>query len=62
MKSIITSVIAILLLKVILMSLLIWGIGNFIIWIFDINYTWTIVHGLGTVGIVYSLRFIFGGR
>lgn len=27
-------------------SLIFWGLGNLIIWVFNINYIWTIWHGL----------------
>ena len=40
-------------------SLIFWGVGSLIIWIFKINYTWTLLHGLAC-GLVYSiLRGIF---
>lgn len=35
-------------------SIIFWGLGNLIVWVFHLNYTWTILHGL--VGaLIYSL-------
>lgn len=27
-------------------TVILWGVGNLVIWVFNINYTWTIWHGL----------------
>lgn len=40
-------------------SLIFWGIGNLIIFVFKINYEWTILHGLVSQIIFMILRNIF---
>lgn len=39
--------------------LIFWGVGNFIIWVFQINYNWTLLHGLATTLIYQILKEIF---
>lgn len=29
-------------------GLCMWGIGNFVLWVFKVNYEWTYLHGLAT--------------
>lgn len=48
------------LLLVFMSSLFFWGLGNLIIWVFKINYTWTIWHGVVVTVIVMVLKSIFG--
>lgn len=44
-----------------LATLIFWGLGNLIIYVFSINYTWTILHGF-VCALVYSvLQGIFRG-
>lgn len=45
-----------------LSSLIFWGLGNLIIWIFKINYTWTILHGLACALVYVLLKEIFSGK
>lgn len=45
-----------------LSSLIFWGLGNLIIWVFKINYTWTIWHGLVCVLVFGLLKEIFDGK
>lgn len=40
-------------------TLIYWGIGNLIIHVFEINYTWTILHGLCTALVTSALHSIF---
>ena len=35
-------------------TLVFWGLGNLIIYVFSINYTWTILHGF-VCALVYSV-------
>ena len=44
----------------VLSSLIFWGLGNLIIWIFKINYTWTFLHGLACALVFALLKEIFG--
>ena len=44
-KFILVSLI-IFILVILLGTLIFWGVGNLIIWVFDINYKWTLLHGL----------------
>ena len=60
MKKIVFYSITILILATILSSLIFWGLGNLIIWVFDINYKWTILHGLVCWLIYLLLKEIFG--
>lgn len=39
-----------------------WGLGNFIIWAFKINFIWTFWHGLACQFIFLLLHQIFGGK
>ena len=41
-------------------SLIFWGLGNLVIWVFKINYTWTFLHGLIAEFIYVILKEIFG--
>ena len=45
MKVIVTGIIAWILIQGI-GSLIFWGIGNLVIFVFHINYTWTFLHGV----------------
>lgn len=40
-------------------SLIFWGLGNFIIFVFKINYTWTFLHGITLELIYLFLKGIF---
>ena len=40
-------------------SLIFWGLGNLIIYVFGINYTWTFLHGLVTFLIYQVIQGIF---
>lgn len=42
-----------------LSSLIFWGIGNLIVWIFKIHYDWTIWHGLACALVFVLLKEIF---
>lgn len=42
-----------------LSGLIFWGIGAFIIWAFEISFTWTFWHGLAVAFIVWILSSIF---
>lgn len=42
-----------------LSGLIFWGIGAFIIWAFEIAFTWTYWHGLAVAFIVWILGSIF---
>ena len=44
---------------ILLGSLICWGLGNVIIFIFKINYTWTFLHGFGLELIYLFLRGLF---
>lgn len=39
-------------------GLIIWGIGNAIIWLFHLSATWTFLQSLVTALIVYGIGFI----
>lgn len=43
-------------------TLIFWGLGNLIIWIFKINYTWTIWHGLVCELIFILIKEVFGRK
>ncbi len=43
-----------------LSSLIFWGLGALIIWVFKIKYTWTIWHGLVCALVFVLLKEIFG--
>jgi len=43
-------------------TLIMWGVGNLIIWVFHINYNWTFWHGLASCFIYWILRGIFNSR
>lgn len=45
-----------------LSSLIFWGLGNLIIWVFKINYTWTILHGLVCEFVFVLLKEIFNRK
>lgn len=40
-------------------TLIFWGLGNLIIWVFKINYTWTILHSLVAEFIYLLIKGIF---
>lgn len=42
-----------------LSTLMMWGLGNLVIFVFDINYVWTIWHGLGCAILIQFIRNIF---
>ena len=43
-------------------ALLLWGIGNLILHLFSIEYTWTFWHGFGTAIIIGLFKCIFKGK
>ena len=47
---------------VIIGSLIFWGLGNLIIYVFNIDYTWTIGHGFVCQFVYLLLKEIFGRR
>ena len=47
---------------ILLGSLVLWGVGNLIIFVFHINYTWTFLHGLVAEFIYLIAKEIFGNR
>lgn len=61
MKNIIIASLIIFLVSIILETLIFWGLGNLIIWVFKINYSWTILHGLVVDFIWLLLCQIFKG-
>lgn len=40
-------------------SLIFWGIGNLVIFVFHIDYTWTFLHGFATDLVFLALKGIF---
>lgn len=42
-----------------LSGLLMWGIGNFIVWAFKISFVWTYWHGLAATFIIWIVSSIF---
>lgn len=48
------GVLSVSVIAIVLSSLIFWSLGNLIIWLFKINYTWTILHGLACA-LVYAL-------
>ena len=48
--------------KILLSALILWGVGNLIIFVFKINYDWTILHGLASSFIYDLLKEIFSGN
>lgn len=40
-------------------SLIFWGIGNLVIYVFHINYTWTFLHGLVIDLVFIALKEVF---
>ena len=46
----------------ILSSIIFWGLGNLIIWVFKIDYTWTIWHGLACALVFALLKDIFNRK
>ena len=38
-------IVGIITISIVITTLVVWGAGNLIIYVFDINYTWTIWHG-----------------
>lgn len=45
--------------SIILGTLIFWGLGNLIIFVFKINYEWTFLHGLVVQLVFMILRNIF---
>ena len=43
-------------------TLIFWGLGNLVIWVFKINYVWTIWHGLICEIGYMLLKEIFGSK
>lgn len=43
-------------------SLIFWGLGNLIIYVFKINYTWTILHGFACALIYSVVQGIFKNK
>ncbi len=54
--------ILVVLLAISLSSLIFWGLGNLIILVFKINYTWTIWHGLVCALVFVLLKEIFNRK
>lgn len=48
-----------LLLVIVIGGLIMWGIGNLIIYVFHINYDWTFLHGIVADLIFLMLKGIF---
>lgn len=42
-----------------LSGLIYWGIGSLVVYVFDLSYTWTYLHGLVCALLVGTLRSIF---
>ena len=40
-------------------GLIFWGIGSFIVWVFNISFHWTYLHGVATALIIGILKSIF---
>ncbi|MBQ2870508.1 hypothetical protein IJE86_02275 [bacterium] len=40
-------------------ALVLWGIGNLILHLFNIEYTWTFWHGFGSAIVIELIRWIF---
>lgn len=40
-------------------GLIFWGIGSFIVWVFNISFHWTYLHGVATALIIGVLKSIF---
>ena len=43
-------------------SIIFWGLGNLIVWVFHLNYTWTIWHGLVCELIFILIKEVFGRK
>ena len=50
------------LIGVVLSTLVLWGLGNLVIWVFHIGYSWTIWHGLICEFVFLLLKDIFGRK
>ena len=48
--------------NIIINALIFWGVGSLIIFLFNINYAWTFLHGLVIALIYVFLKDIFGGK
>lgn len=42
-----------------LAGLIFWGLGSFVIWVFNIPFSWTYLHGVATAIIIGILKSIF---
>lgn len=51
-----------LILMITISTMIMWGVGNLIIWVFKINYNWTLWHGLASCCIYWLLRGIFNNN
>lgn len=60
MKSVLYSII-IAFIVMFLGASIFWGLGNLVIWVFRIDYTWTILHGLVAEFFYVVLKEIFKG-
>lgn len=56
----ILATIVTIILAVLLCSLVYWGLGKLIIYVFHIDYNWTFLHGLVTAIVCTFLKGIFG--
>ena len=54
--------ILILVLALLLSSMVFWGLGIFVCYVFAINYTWTFLHGVICAVVFSLLKEIFGGK
>lgn len=61
-KELLFGAIIMVIIMIIVGSLIFWGIGNLIIYVFKINYVWTIWHGFIVELIYIILKEIFGGK
>ena len=43
-------------------ALVIWGLGNLILHLFSIEYTWTFWHGFGSAITINLIRWFFKGN
>ena len=47
---------------IVLGALIFWGLGNLVIWVFKIDYVWTIWHGLVAEFVFILLKDIFSRK
>ena len=61
MKDIIIGLVFVIIV-IVLSTLIFWGLGNLVIWVFKINYVWTIWHGLVAEFAFMILKEIFSRK